>query len=171
MKFDVKSSMKTIQNDGMQLLELGAGAIAAKKFLDFEKLMPNANPDAFYIKNQGAVKFFGALLLPGLLGVKNPHIKNIAQGVAFEGMLSAARQYTTNKTTGKAFFEPLGELDEMSGDDDMLQGYVDEYPTGVGYGAGEPYVERMSAVAGGEMTGAMSGVAWGDDMAGDGDDW
>lgn len=106
------------KHTGMTLLEVGdvgVGMIASKKFLDFEKIFPNADKEGFFIKNQGAVKFIGGAL--GAAYVKNPWVKLFLFGIALEGGITAARKFTTNKE-GVAFFEMIGRSNGSSSNDD-----------------------------------------------------
>lgn len=106
MKYNFKSKMKAT---GMTLAEvgtMGAGMIAARKFLDFETLFPNADKEAWYIKYQGGVKLvIGAV---AAAHIPNPWLKLLFIGVAGEGFIRTARQVTMNKE-GVSFFEQIGK--------------------------------------------------------------
>lgn len=84
-----------------------AGVIAGQKFLDFKTIFPNVSPDKFFIKHEGLIKV-GAVVVTLAMWQKCPEwLKYLLMGVAIQGALKAARQYTMNDK-GEAFFEKIG---------------------------------------------------------------
>lgn len=108
-----KGFAKNAYAEGMPIVMTTAGVIVGQKFLDFKTLLPNAKPDAFYMKHEGLVKLGGAiLLLASPLGKKIPMpVKFMIAGIGVQGGIKAVRQYTMNDA-GKAFIDQIGAYDD-----------------------------------------------------------
>jgi hypothetical protein len=108
-----KGMVKNIANEAIPILAVTAGVVGAQKFLDFKTLLPNAKPDAFYMKHEGLVKLGGAILLLSLpIAKKIPMpIRFVIAGIGVQGGIKAVRQYTMNDA-GKSFVDQIGKYDD-----------------------------------------------------------
>lgn len=138
-KLKGKGFTKELMHNGQPILLTTAGIIGTQKFLDFKTLMPNANPDGFLMKQEGLVKLGGALIAVSAFKNMPPWLKFLLYGVAIQGAIKATKQMTTNKDTGKAFFESIGnaDLEEQINAlaDQVKDSVTTQYQTGVsGFG-------------------------------------
>jgi hypothetical protein len=113
MGFSIKGATKSVMTEGKTVVIVLAGALASRKFLDFDTMFATQPADGYLRKHQGAIKFLGATIATGF--VKNKMVKELLMGVALEGGIKAVRTYG-----GGNFFQPLGEED-MGGADAELQ--------------------------------------------------
>lgn len=114
MKLDLKNSFtKFAKTDLPQALEIGGGMVLSAKFLNQEavqKMFPKANPEDWYMKHMGALKFvlFGLLSASMPSSKKNDPIKNILLGAALEGLIKEVAVLSVQwSKDGKPWFNAL----------------------------------------------------------------
>jgi hypothetical protein len=153
-----KFNFKKVGKDaGKYAIDLGAvtvGALATAKFLDFNTLFPQMNPNGFFIRHQGAVKAGAAFIVLTMFGNRLPGwAKMLVLGVGLEGAIKEVRVLTTG-ATGESMFPQLGQADSAS--DAQLEAaareITEQYRPGVAGMGQDPYDQaqwnRESAVAG-----------------------
>lgn len=108
-----KGLMKNVVSEGVPIIMTTAGVVVAQKFLDFKTLLPNAKPDAFYMKHEGLVKLGGAIIALAMFKKLPMPVRFLIAGIGVQGGIKAVRQYTMNDA-GKAFMDQIGENNNYS---------------------------------------------------------
>lgn len=121
--FDLKGIQKNALGAIGEVVITASSMVASKKFLNFNTLMKNADPDSFIIKNQGWIKLLlGGVIVAGSSGMKTEKmgglniIKALGTGIALEGGVSAIRQITSKTAedgTIEYLFEPIGNVQTL----------------------------------------------------------
>jgi len=174
MKFDLKPLLWT----ELEVSAIVAGAVAANQLADETKIFKKdfeQHPDWFKADRKDApwhIKFF-----PGMKAlaavyvatnmVKNPWIKLLLYGVAFQGTLQQVRIFTWDAEKGEGMVKEIGQAstaaeldrklreiaegDRMSGPEEDQPNIVNQYSTGV---AGPQIYDEA------EMLMRPSGPAW-----------
>jgi hypothetical protein len=112
---------------------IGAGMIASAKFLDFKTLAPNVDPNKWFMKHEGALKFGGVVITLAIWKKCPEWIKFILWGVAAQGFVKEVRTLTMN-AEGKSFFEAIGnggydkDIEEAA---KSINSLSEQYQTGV----------------------------------------
>jgi hypothetical protein len=118
-KFDFKGIAKSGMENGKAILPITAGIIGAQKFIDFRTIFPKVDPNEWYIKHQGGIKFGGALVTLAMWKKMPVIMKWLLWGIAIQGAIQETKTLTVNKE-GKAFFDGIGageynkEMEEMA---------------------------------------------------------
>lgn len=117
-KFNLqKAFSRGLVNDVTDVVITAGSALTSRKFLSFQRLMPKASPDNFFIKNEPFVKVVGGIL--AMAFVKQPQLKSLLKGVILDGGIGAVRRLATKKD-GTSFFDPIGRGDKGGGLDEPL---------------------------------------------------
>jgi len=94
MKFNFKNAVAPI----IDIAAITGGAIASNQFLDFQKMMPNSDPNGFLIKHQGGIKAVAAGAAVGIFGKKMPSwAKMIVIGVGVAGAIKEIKALSNDK--------------------------------------------------------------------------
>lgn len=106
-KFDIKGIGKSAMETGKVLLPVTAGVIGAQKFLDAKTFFKDKDPNLWYIKHEGALKFGGVVITLAMWKKCPPMVKYLLYGVAIQGLIKEVRVLTTD-TAGKTFVDQIG---------------------------------------------------------------
>lgn len=151
-KFNFKGFGKDLLHDGKDVLLIGTGIVATQKFADFKTLFPNVDPNKFWMKHEGGIKFGAALITLAAFKKMPGWLQCLVMGVAIQGGIKELRTLTMNEA-GESFVKSIGDGDYnqqindlaeeikkagMSGINPTSQGYSavsGVNPTGQGYSA------------------------------------
>lgn len=176
VKFNLQQMGKNLSEPGAQMAVMTASILAAQKFADVKKIFPNVDPEKWYIKHQGLLKVGGVLITMAMWNKMPKEVRWILMGLAIQGAIQAAVQYTKGET-GESFFQQIGNNNQRIATDEEMEaaakeildatnqypsgvaGVVTNMPTGVGAGYGSQALEEnaTTGVAGMGMNGNFGG--------------
>lgn len=143
---------------------IAGGAIASQKVLSFKTWMPNADPNAFYIKHEGGVKAVAGIATLAMWKGAPDWAKWLIMGVIVQGAIQEARVLSNNN------LPQIGETDDeimQQAASELLDGKMngritDEYNSMVaGMGANDDDDDNDDITQQYPTMVAGMGVAWG----------
>src|SRR6185295_402269 len=146
-KFDIKGIMKSGMESGKVLIPVTAGIIAAQKFLDAKTLLPNQDPNKWFMKHEGAIKFGGVIITLAIWKKCPPLVKYLLWGLAIQGAIKEARTLTMNDQ-GVAAFTQIGSMGEYDAAIQKMAEEIKNAAAGNMSGTSDITANNYSSVAG-----------------------
>lgn len=169
-KFNYKTGGEELGTGLLQVGGIGLTMIGSNQLLDFRrvfKAMYEKNPEAGWIKHQGAIKAgvcAGAMFIhASMIGNKKIHplMKALYIGLMLQGAFQEARVLTTGKDGSPSPIDALGnnkntlaQLDDLMKQAANMSGEPGQYNYTTGIGNGHPAVDLMQNASSG------IGFAW-----------